>query len=122
MTWAKRMVRQGVDRLLAGVGFQLSPLAGAVRPWDQTFSNWIAEAERQGRDPNEIGDDDWSSGTPPLATLERFYLPHVSAGSVVLELGPGTGRYTLYIIGQCRPMILVDYSKVVRQWGQTRLI
>jgi len=125
VTWAKRTVRHGVDRLLASVGFRLSPLTdgshGAVRPWDQTFTNWIAEAKRQGRDPNEIGDDAWSSGTPPLATLERFYLPHVTAGSVVLELGPGTGRYTRHIIGRCRHMILVDYSKVVCSFLQNYL-
>lgn len=124
MTWAKRVLRRGADRILAGVGFRLSPLAEGshgARPWDETFLNWIAEAERAGRDPNEIGDAEWSRGAPPLAALEQFYLPHVTAKSVVLELGPGTGRYTRYIIGRSKHMILVDYSKVVCSFLQTYL-
>jgi SAM-dependent methyltransferase len=106
------LLRRGANRLLATVGLKLSPVA-EPRPWDRTFLRWIAEAERQGRDPNDVGDGEWSAGTQPIVALERFYFPHVTPEAVVLELGPGTGRYTRFLVGRARHMILVDYSTVV---------
>jgi SAM-dependent methyltransferase len=34
----------------------------------------------------------------------------------VLELGPGSGRYTRHLLPRCREMILVDYSRFVCEW------
>lgn len=110
------------------IGHSLRRLAGAARrhlglerimpdglkPWDRDFLRWIAEAEATGKDPNDIGDSAWSGSR--LEVTERHYLPHITPHSVVLELGPGTGRVTRYVIGRCREMILVDYSPVVCEW------
>lgn len=80
--------------------------------WEKTFLNWIAEAKAKGIDPNDVGDVAWAND-PLRDALERFYLPHVKKNSVVLELGPGTGRMTRHLIGRCAKIIAVDYSQVV---------
>jgi ubiquinone/menaquinone biosynthesis C-methylase UbiE len=84
------------------------------RSWDRQFLNWIAEARRTGTDPNDMGDRAW--GVPDNVLLERRYLSFMTSESVVLELGPGTGRISRHLIGRCRDLILMDYSQVVCQW------
>lgn len=84
------------------------------KPWDRSFRRWIAEAEATGRDPNDIGDDDWAGD--PETLLDTQVRGLYDADSVVLELGPGTGRATRYVLPQCRRMILLDYSEFVCHW------
>ena len=86
------------------------------RPWDKQFRQWIREAEEQGKDPNDVGDQYWSS---PINGLEKYYYPVFDKNSVVLELGPGSGRYTRHLIDRCKEMVLVDYSKAVCEWCRT---
>ena len=93
-----------------------TPEGGGDRPWDTQFRRWIAEAETQGLDPNDVGDKYWSS---PASSLERNYYPLFDSSSVVLELGPGSGRYTRHLIKRCREMVLVDYSQAVCEWCRT---
>ena len=90
------------------------------KPWDKEFATWIENAKGSGRDPNNIGDEEWLRD--PLAeAIERHYLPLVHPSATVLELGPGTGRLTRHVIGACRRMILVDYSALVCSWLKTYL-
>jgi ubiquinone/menaquinone biosynthesis C-methylase UbiE len=70
-------------------------------------------AREEGVDPNDIGDREWND---PLPHLERLYFPHIRPDSVVLELGPGSGRITRHLIGRCQEMLLVDYSPAVCEW------
>jgi SAM-dependent methyltransferase len=100
--------------VLHPLGAELVPYTGNTKPWDGYFKKWIAEAEASGRDPNDVGDLDWTDSLKDV--LENHYLPYISPDSVVLELGPGSGRVTRHIIGRCREMILVDYSPVVCDW------
>jgi ubiquinone/menaquinone biosynthesis C-methylase UbiE len=90
------------------------------KPWDNIFTEWIKHAEASGSDPNNLGDSAWHDDPLPQA-LERHYLPHVRPDSVVLELGPGTGRLTRHLIGRCKQLILVDYSRFVCEWLQRYL-
>ena len=83
--------------------------------WDRQFSQWIREAEAAGRDPNDIGDERWGEDLLDVA-LSEHYLPHVDSDSVVLELGPGTGRLTRHLIGRCREVVAVDASTQVCDW------
>jgi cyclopropane fatty-acyl-phospholipid synthase-like methyltransferase len=83
------------------------------KPWDLTFQKWIDEAKSLGRDPNDVADERWGNAR---AGAEKLYLPLFDRQSVVLELGPGTGRYTRYLLPECREMVLVDYSKYVCAW------
>ena len=98
--------------LLKPLGVRLVP---AHPPWDRLFKEWIEQARRNGTDPNDIGDREWSDDHLE-DTLENCYLPHVSTNSVVLELGPGTGRLTRHLIKRCREIICVDYSSFVCEW------
>lgn len=83
------------------------------RPWDPTFERWIELGRAEGVDPNDIGDREWND---PATHIESFYRPHVRPNSVVLELGPGTGRITRHLIGHCEMMILADFSKMACRW------
>ena len=89
------------------------------RAWDGPFRRWIDEAAAKGIDPNDVGDRDWAGNALERASTLLF--PKVTPDSVVLELGPGTGRYTRHVLPRCREMILVDYSKVVCDWLTTYL-
>jgi SAM-dependent methyltransferase len=84
------------------------------KPWDKEFLQWISEAEASGRDPNDVGDVKWDGN--PLIGIEKYLNPYIGTQAVVLEFGPGSGRYTRHIISRCRKMLLVDYSAVVCEW------
>lgn len=88
-----------------------------VRPtnWDRTFSRWVRDAERRGLDPNDLGDDEWGADLLEDA-LERFYRPLLGPSKAILELGPGSGRLTRHLAGNCAKLILVDTSPVVLKW------
>lgn len=88
-------------------------------PWEERFAQWIAQARAAGRDPNDIADAEW--GGSPLEAAEAHYFPHIDRQSVVLELGPGTGRLTRHLIGRCREMKLVETSPAACRWLQTYL-
>ena len=102
--------------LVRPLGVRLVPtLDPDKRPWDRHFAQWLVEARRSGKDPNDIGDVSWADD-PLRVAIQEHYLPHVRSDSVVLELGPGSGRLTRHVIGRCREMILVDYSRLVCDW------
>lgn len=111
---------------VAAVNALLRPLGAELvrrqdeKPWDRDFQEWIAEARTSGRDPNDVGDVVWANDPLRQALIEHYF-PHIDRDSVVLELGPGTGRATRHIIGRCREMILVDYSKLVCDWLRSYL-
>ncbi len=109
----KRKIATATNSVLNSLGAEIVPYAGGTKPWDDFFKKWIAEAEASGQDPNDVGDVDWGD---IREALETCYYPYINSDSVVLELGPGSGRVTRHIIGRCREMILVDYSEVVCDW------
>jgi SAM-dependent methyltransferase len=99
--------------LLGRVGVRLVRTQ-VQKPWDEEFAQWIAEAKAAGVDPNDLGDRAWR-GVALEGASQRLF-PRISPQSVVLELGPGTGRYTRHVLPRCREMILVDYSALVCEW------
>jgi SAM-dependent methyltransferase len=96
------------------LGAELIRYAGDRKPWDDVFEKWIAEAEVSGQDPNDLGDVDW--GDTSGKAFETYYFSFINPESVVLELGPGSGRVTRHLIGRCGELILVDYSQAVCDW------
>ena len=84
------------------------------KPWDQSFRKWITEAEARGMDPNDLGDIEWAGD--PARILEMHAADLYDTNSIVLELGPGTGRATRHVLPRCRKMILLDYSEFVCEW------
>lgn len=102
-----------LNRILARVNLRVEQVRATN--WDRTFSRWIREAERQGLDPNDLGDEEW--GTDLLDdALERLYRPLLGASKIILELGPGSGRLTRHLVGNCAKLILVDASPAVLRW------
>lgn len=83
--------------------------------WDRHFRDWITQADTQGLDANDVGDKAWDDDHLAHA-LREFYLPYVTPDSVVLELGPGTGRVTRHLVGRCAKLELVDNSRFVIDW------
>jgi ubiquinone/menaquinone biosynthesis C-methylase UbiE len=102
------------NRLLQPFGIQVQRVK-TEKPWDIIFSQWIKHSEATGEDPNNIGDSAWNDD-PLSQALERHDLPHVKPESVLLELGPGTGRISRHVISRCKQLILVDYSYFVSEW------
>jgi SAM-dependent methyltransferase len=101
------------NALLRYAGVQLVR-APSRKPWDDIFARWITEAKTSGIDPNDVGDGDWNGNAFDGASRHLF--PRITPQSVVLELGPGTGRYTRHVLPRCHEMILVDYSELVCNW------
>lgn len=112
MIKTRRALAGAVNMVLKRVGAQLVPYSVESKPWDAIFARWIEDAEAAGKDPNDIGDADW----PEANNLDTYYLPLVRSDSVILELGPGSGRVTRRILPLCQKMILVDYSEFVCDW------
>lgn len=103
------------QRVAAKVGQKISDYGadGELKPWDRQFLKWIKEAQSRGMDPNDVGDERWGS---PLDQLERHYFPLIQPEHTVMELGPGSGRYTRHLVDRCERLVLVDYSHVVCDW------
>ena len=111
----RRRLACTANRVLRPLGCEIVKLSDGEKPWDTFFAKWIAEARTVGNDPNDVGDIAW--GNDPLKeALDQHYLPYVKPTSVVLELGPGSGRVTRHIISRCAEVILVDYSEMVCDW------
>jgi cyclopropane fatty-acyl-phospholipid synthase-like methyltransferase len=102
------------------VNASLNPLGLEVRrrpakgtPWDRQFAEWIAAAQRQNRDPNDVADEKWGD---VRHLIDKYYGPHLRPDATVLELGPGSGRITRHLIDRCGRLVLVDASDFVIKW------
>lgn len=105
-----------VNKALRPLGVQVVKSSSmTAKPWDSVFERWIEAGRASAKDPNDIGDEEWYLD-PLSQALQTHYLPHVTTESVVLELGPGTGRLTRHLIRRCRKLILADYSELVCAW------
>jgi SAM-dependent methyltransferase len=111
----ENFLKDTAKRALGALGLEVRRVANASpKPWDQAFKRWIAQARAAGKDPNDVGDAEWAGD--PSHVLETTVSRFIDADSVVLELGPGTGRATRHVLPRCRRMILVDYSQFVCDW------
>jgi SAM-dependent methyltransferase len=90
-----------------------------VRPWradarSEGFEGYVEQARRAGLDVN-----DWQEQhlgwVPALPQLERVVFPHLRPEAVVVELGPGTGRYSRSIAARLPQgqLHLVDHSPFI---------
>jgi SAM-dependent methyltransferase len=115
----RRRALHTVNRLLLPVNLHID----RARPvtWDKFFKDWIRTAKQRGIDPNDLGDDVWGASDHLSEALEEQYLSLVDPSSVVLELGPGSGRLTRHLVGRCQRVIAVDPSPLVRRWLRSYL-
>jgi SAM-dependent methyltransferase len=90
-----------------------------VRPWrrdpkSEGFIGYVAQARKVGLDVN-----DWQEQQlgwmPALPQLERVVFPHLQPDAVVVELGPGTGRFSRHIAARLPEgeLRLVDHSSYI---------
>jgi SAM-dependent methyltransferase len=76
------------------------------RKWDQMIASFVPhDAESHWGD--RWGDPD--SFAPLLAVRREFITPNLRADQVVLEIGPGGGRMTQYLLA-AREVVAVDYN------------
>lgn len=106
-------------KLQAAINLGLRPLGLQVtrrdtKYWDPYFMKWVREAKARGGDPNDYGDREW--GADLLTENLPRYFSVLSRSSVVLELGPGSGRLSRHLIGRCKRLIAIDNSRVVYEW------
>lgn len=112
----KPFVKQFVDprAIRARIVERIDPRS-PKRTWDRHFRDWMRQAEAKGLDVNDVGDEAWEDDHLQVA-LREFYLPFIEPNSVVLELGPGTGRVTRHLVGRCARLELADNSPLVVRW------
>ena len=113
----KRSVVRVANRVLAKFDAQITSTENI---WDVHFRRWIEQARRTGKDPNEIGDAEWESDEL-MPALERWYLPLVTKGAKVIELGPGSGRLTRHLVAAGAQVTVVDRSEFVCDWIRSYL-
>jgi cyclopropane fatty-acyl-phospholipid synthase-like methyltransferase len=102
-----------LNRVLDPLGVSLSRRLEQEQPWDAVFESWTERARASGEDPNDAGDREWGDAA---AVVELRYAQHLSSDKVVLELGPGSGRYTRHLLKRCAKLIAVDSSPRVVRW------
>jgi SAM-dependent methyltransferase len=112
---AAASLKRAVNGTLRPFGVKVVRVGRGGTGFEAVFSRWIAEAKQRGVDPNDIGDAEWGSDLLDYA-LEMYYRPLVGAESVVLELGPGSGRLSRHLVGKVRKLIVVDNSDGVLAW------
>jgi SAM-dependent methyltransferase len=99
----------GGTRLARRLGYSL-------RPWredekSEGFVGYVAQARAAGADVN-----DWEERAlgwvPALSVLDRVVFPHLQSDWRVIELGPGTGRYSRHVAARLSrgELYLVDHS------------
>ena len=77
----------------------------------RSFLNRVRQAMRDVLTPKELYGLQW--GDPEIAAplgfiRDRYVLPYVKPDRVAVEIGPGGGRWTRYLLG-CGQLYVVDY-------------
>lgn len=70
--------------------------------WNRRGDSWTFHADACGQDY-----ETWKR-----SVVEHFLEPFLSPETDVLEVGPGFGRWTEFMVGRCRSLTLVDVSDV----------
>jgi SAM-dependent methyltransferase len=105
----RSVAERGAFFLTRRLGYELKPLR--VDEKSEGFVGYAAEAKRAGVDVN-----DWEEQTlgwvPALPALERIVFPVLQSDWRVVEVGPGTGRFSRYLATRLSrgELHLVDHS------------
>ena len=95
-------------------GYQLSRKASLFRDF---FSRVFSISENAISEVREIYGYEWGNPEtcPPLTYIrDRFVRPYVSRSQIALEVGPGGGRWTKYLLG-FKELYVVDYHSELLQ-------
>ena len=104
------------DMVAAGAGVALRPFGFEVRDKvlsekPEGFPGYLEAAHRLGMDVNDY-EESQLGWYPAQPLLEATTFPHLQDTSVVCEVGPGTGRFSRYILPRIPrgELHLVDHS------------
>jgi SAM-dependent methyltransferase len=112
MATLKDAAEYGANLIARRLGYEVRPWR--VDPKAEGFIGYIEQARKAGLDVN-----DWQEQVlgwvPARPQLERVVFPHLRPDSIVVELGPGTGRFSRLIAAQLPEgqLRLVDHSPFV---------
>jgi len=87
---------EGAVRALRGQGLPHTPEVNAAL-W--THYDWSKRGEEWSESP------EWTA-----SVVEHLLIPHVPMGSRVLEIGPGAGRWTHYLLERASRLVVVDVT------------
>lgn len=100
---------RGASLVAQRFGYRLSPWRADDK--SEGFEGYVRQAQQAGLDVN-----DWQEQAlgwvPSLQVLERLVFPSLQPGWRVVELGPGTGRYSRHLAARLTQgdLSLVDHS------------
>lgn len=81
--------------------------------WDSYSETW---EERVGKSVYMHLGDEWSEKEITEARYLKYAKPYLTKNDLVLEIGPGGGKYTEYLLRDCRHLVCVDVSsKMLRR-------
>lgn len=112
MVSLKDAAEYGANLIARRVGYEVRPWR--VDPKAEGFIGYVEQARKAGLDVN-----DWQEQVlgwvPAVPQLERVVFPHLRPDSVVVELGPGTGRFSRHLAARLTQgeLRLVDHSPYV---------
>src|SRR5437763_13890095 len=112
MVSLKDAAEYGANLIARRVGYEVRPWR--VDPKAEGFIGYVEQARKAGLDVN-----DWQEQVlgwvPAVPQLERVVFPHLRPDSVVVELGPGTGRFSRHLAARLTQgeLRLVDPSPYV---------
>jgi SAM-dependent methyltransferase len=103
------VVAAGAGRALRPFGFEVRDRVLSEKP--EGFPGYLEAARQRGMDVNDY-EETQLGWYPALALLEATTFPHLRADSIVCEVGPGTGRFSRYILPRIErgELHLVDHS------------
>ena len=103
------IIRKGVLRRGAGksrFNFLRNTVENNFRLWNDDY-DWSKHGDEWDGQARFCGQpyDRWKQ-----SIIDTFIAPNAAANSVILEIGPGHGRWSRILAGRCRQLILVDLS------------
>jgi SAM-dependent methyltransferase len=109
MRTVRELVAAGAGVALKRFGFEVRDRILSERP--EGFPGYIAAARQLGMDVNDY-EETQLGWYPAQALLEATTFRHLRPDSIVCEIGPGTGRFSRYILPRVfeGQLHLVDHS------------
>jgi SAM-dependent methyltransferase len=110
MSFIRAAAERGASLVARRFGYRLTPWRADDK--SEGFEGYVRQAKQAGQDVN-----DWQEQAlgwvPALPALERIVFPGLAPNWQVIEIGPGTGRFSRFLaarLNQGGQLHLVDHS------------